>query len=166
MHKEGNDGAFGILALMTQLIQNKTPSELAGRAKDPLPKLGKAEQILARHFLLEMARDSDPVAALRLSLAAKQIVQAAWAEANVIDMALSTADISRKIKNLTTQRKAAEQGWQYAQFFLAFQYQLGMGVPSDLEQAKFWYRQAADQGNLIAQAALERLVAGSGTSTE
>jgi TPR repeat protein len=58
-------------------------------------------------------------------------------------------------------RKAAEQGWQYAQFFLAFQYRYGMGVPRDLNQAMFWCRKAAEQGNELAKEFLMVLSHGS-----
>ncbi len=43
-------------------------------------------------------------------------------------------------------RKAADQGFSPAQFWLAHMYALGYGVPQDYAEAMKWYRLAADQG--------------------
>jgi TPR repeat protein len=42
-------------------------------------------------------------------------------------------------------RKAAEQGHEAAQIFLARMYEYGRGVPQDYGQAVEWYRKAAEQ---------------------
>ena len=48
-------------------------------------------------------------------------------------------------------RLAAEKGDAEAQFALGRGYELGSGVPKDLEQAAQWYRKAAEQGHSEAQ---------------
>ena len=48
-------------------------------------------------------------------------------------------------------RFAAEKGDAEAQFALGRGYELGSGVPKDLEQAAQWYRKAAEQGHAEAQ---------------
>ncbi len=48
-------------------------------------------------------------------------------------------------------RKAAEQAYTNAQFFLGFMYVKGLGVPQDDAEAVKWYRKAAEQGNAEAQ---------------
>src|SRR6266545_88709 len=48
-------------------------------------------------------------------------------------------------------RKAADQGGADAQFALAWQYEVGKGLPQDYAQAALWYRKAADQANVLAQ---------------
>ena len=48
-------------------------------------------------------------------------------------------------------RQAAERGDAAAQFDLGRSYELGTGVPKDLEQAAQWYRKAAEQGHSEAQ---------------
>ena len=52
---------------------------------------------------------------------------------------------------------AAEQGHSNAQLRLAGMYKDGLGVPQDLNIARFWYGKAAAQGNVQAQASLEGL---------
>ena len=48
-------------------------------------------------------------------------------------------------------RKAAEQGYAEAQFFLGRSYALGQGVPQDYAEAARWFRKAAEQGHAEAQ---------------
>ena len=48
-------------------------------------------------------------------------------------------------------RKAAEQGYAYAQFNLGVCYKRGQGVAQDYAAAVKWYRKAADQGDAYAQ---------------
>ena len=47
--------------------------------------------------------------------------------------------------------KAAHQGDTSAQCNLGLMYANGRGVAKDFEQAVFWYRKAAEQGNVNAQ---------------
>ena len=47
-------------------------------------------------------------------------------------------------------KKAAEQGHVKAQFELAKCYDIGFGVMSDMQQALFWYRKAAEKGHTDA----------------
>ena len=42
---------------------------------------------------------------------------------------------------------AAEAGHAEAQFNLGYSYENGIGVPINVNLAKFWYGKAADQGN-------------------
>jgi len=58
-------------------------------------------------------------------------------------------------------RLAAEQGYASAQCNLGWCCESGRGVEKDAEQAVYWYRKAARQGNKSAQKALERLGYGS-----
>jgi TPR repeat protein len=48
-------------------------------------------------------------------------------------------------------RKAADQGYPYAQFYLGLKYDIGQGVAQDCAEAARWYRKAADQGVASAQ---------------
>ncbi|MBQ9561130.1 MAG: sel1 repeat family protein [Prevotella sp.] len=54
-------------------------------------------------------------------------------------------------------RKAAEQGYAYAQFSLGVCYDDGTGVTKDKSQAVYWYRKASDQGLAKAKKMLELL---------
>lgn len=83
------------------IAPEKPASELAGHAKAPLPKLTPSERLHAKHWLETVPSDADPVVALRLSLIVKKPILPAWKDANVIDMALSTSDIGRRIADLT-----------------------------------------------------------------
>lgn len=83
------------------LASDKTVSELAGPAKTPLPKLTAAEKLLAKHWLETASPEADPVVSLRLALVVKEPILPAWKDANVIDIALSTADIGRRIADIT-----------------------------------------------------------------
>ena len=51
-------------------------------------------------------------------------------------------------------RKAAEQGYAEAQYYLGFCYYRGKGVSKDDNQAVYWYRKATEQGYANAQYAL------------
>ena len=51
-------------------------------------------------------------------------------------------------------RKAAEQGYAEAQYWLGLCYYLGDGVTQDYNQAVTWYRKAAEQGYANAQESL------------
>jgi TPR repeat protein len=55
-------------------------------------------------------------------------------------------------------RKAAEQGYAYAQFNLGFMYEEGRGVGQSDAEAVAWYRKAAEQGNAYAKKKIEKLV--------
>ena len=48
-------------------------------------------------------------------------------------------------------RKAAEQGYAYAQYNLGYMYRNGYGVTKDYGEAVRWYRKAAEQGDATAQ---------------
>jgi hypothetical protein len=48
-------------------------------------------------------------------------------------------------------RKAADQGYAFAQSNLGVMYDKGQGLPQDYREAVRWYRKAADQGNTAAQ---------------
>jgi hypothetical protein len=56
-------------------------------------------------------------------------------------------------------RKAADQGYAFAQNNLGAMYENGQGVAKDNAQAVVWYRKAAAQGIELAQANLKRLSA-------
>jgi hypothetical protein len=47
--------------------------------------------------------------------------------------------------------KKAEQGYAYAQYYLAWIYDDGQLVPQDHKQAVYWYTRAAEQGHVYAQ---------------
>ncbi len=51
-------------------------------------------------------------------------------------------------------KKAAEQGYAYAQNDLGFLYEMARGVERDYQIAASWYRKAAEQGNASAQSNL------------
>ena len=51
-------------------------------------------------------------------------------------------------------RKAAEQGYAYAQYSLGYCYECGKGVSVDYAEAVKWYRKAAEQGDASAQFSL------------
>jgi hypothetical protein len=51
-------------------------------------------------------------------------------------------------------RKAADQGYDVAQYNLGIMYDEGRGVPQDYAEAVKWYRKAADQGHARAQHSL------------
>ena len=48
-------------------------------------------------------------------------------------------------------RKAAEQGYAFAQYFLGMVYENGEGVSQNYKEAVKWYRLAAEQGDFYAQ---------------
>ena len=54
-------------------------------------------------------------------------------------------------------KKLAEQGDSQAQYNLGAMYENGEGVEENIEQAKYWYKKSADQGNEDAQEALKEL---------
>jgi hypothetical protein len=84
-----------------EVPSNRTPSLIAGAAKSPLPKLAPGERAIALQYLQISPSESDPVVCLRLALAAKAPLLPVWTAANVVDMALSTSDISRRMVDLT-----------------------------------------------------------------
>ena len=53
--------------------------------------------------------------------------------------------------------KAANLGHAKAQINLGVCYELGTGVPKDVDLAAQWYRKAADQGNQSAIEALKKM---------
>jgi TPR repeat protein len=53
--------------------------------------------------------------------------------------------------------KAADQSNAWGQYNLGDMYRDGRGVAKDDEQAVFWYRKAAEQGNVSAQETLTSL---------
>jgi hypothetical protein len=87
-----------------EVLLNRTPSLIAGAAKSPLPKLAPDERAIALQYLQISPSESDPVVCLRLALAAKEPLLPVWTAANVVDMALSTSDISRRMVDLTARR--------------------------------------------------------------
>ena len=52
----------------------------------------------------------------------------------------------------------AESGNSYAQCFIGFLYQFGLGGPADLERAEHWLSSAADQNNPVVWNNLGTLV--------
>jgi TonB family protein len=52
-------------------------------------------------------------------------------------------------------RSAADAGWSQAQFDIGRNYERGIGVDVDLEEALRWYGKAAAQGNVLARQRLE-----------
>ena len=48
-------------------------------------------------------------------------------------------------------RKAAEQGYTYAQYNLGYCYAKGQGASLDYSEAVKWYKKAAEQGDARAQ---------------
>lgn len=58
--------------------------------------------------------------------------------------------------SLTDWKKAAEQGDSRAQYALGVMYKYSRGVVHDIEEAKIWYKKAAEQGHLGAQKELEQ----------
>ncbi|MBQ3347187.1 MAG: SEL1-like repeat protein, partial [Synergistaceae bacterium] len=46
-------------------------------------------------------------------------------------------------------------GHANAQYTLGHMYRFGYGVNKDLQKARYWYQQAADQGNATARVQLE-----------
>lgn len=48
-------------------------------------------------------------------------------------------------------KNSAEKGDPVAQYQLGFNYQTGIGVPRDLEQARYWYELSAKNGNTAAR---------------
>lgn len=78
--------------------------------------------------------------------------------------ACASADNSAQFEALRT---GAAQGDAGSQFSLAVAYDLGNGVPQDLEQAARWYEAAADQGHVDAMNSLGSLYqAGAGVSRD
>ena len=59
-------------------------------------------------------------------------------------------------------KRAAELGWAEAQFELAAMYGQGRGVPLDTNLALFWGRKSAEQGNVMAQFSVGRVLIESG----
>ena len=55
-------------------------------------------------------------------------------------------------------RKAADQGYKYAQNNLGLMYEDGKGVPKDYKEAVKWYRLAANQGDEKAEENLQALL--------
>jgi TPR repeat protein len=56
---------------------------------------------------------------------------------------------SDDLKALSFYRSAAEQGYQDAQFSVAWIYENGRGVPKDYATALVWYQKLADEGSAI-----------------
>ena len=54
-------------------------------------------------------------------------------------------------------KKAANQGLADAQYNLGYCYEYGYGVEKDGLNARFWYNEAARQGQVDATEALEKL---------
>ena len=54
-------------------------------------------------------------------------------------------------------RKAAERGHAPAQCMFGFCYEMGLGVPKDVNQARGWYRKSVAQGYSLAKYRLEQL---------
>lgn len=65
---------------------------------------------------------------------------------------LAASDYASQIHSqIHLYHEAAEQGSMDAQHMLGCFYDLGLGVPEDLEKAAYWYRKAAEQGHAEAQ---------------
>jgi hypothetical protein len=54
-------------------------------------------------------------------------------------------------------KKAADQGYPYAQYQVGNFYKEGRGVDQDLNEACIWYKKAADQGHRPSQIKLQEL---------
>jgi hypothetical protein len=89
---------------MTQPPPVKTPFELAGRAKDPIPKLRSTDKALALEYLRSPKPAFDSAVAIRLALATRQQPRREWLETDAIDFALSTPDLCRHVSDLTTKK--------------------------------------------------------------
>lgn len=64
-------------------------------------------------------------------------------------------------------RKAAEQGDESGQCFLAFMYKMGNGVPKDPALAMYWFQKSAEQGSALAQRELVKIyMNGTGTPVD
>ena len=55
-------------------------------------------------------------------------------------------------------KKAAEQGYSYAQGSLGVMYENGIGCIKDYEQAIKWYTKSAEQGHSVAQSYLDDMI--------
>ena len=76
---------------------------------------------------------------------------------NITEMILSewkTINLEEGVKWFT---KAAKQGHANAQYNLGYCYEYGYGVEKDGLNARFWYNEAARQGQADATEALEKL---------
>jgi len=54
-------------------------------------------------------------------------------------------------------RMAADRGDAYGEYNLGVCYEVGIGVPSDLKKAKYWFTKAALKGDKLAKEKLEKL---------
>ena len=63
----------------------------------------------------------------------------------------ATKDLALAIKYWT---QAAEHGHHVSQYYVAWAYEFGQGVEKNEEQALFWYRKSADNGNRDAKRAI------------
>lgn len=83
-----------------QPLPDVSPTALVGPPKTAIPKLKKPEISVAKRLLSE-SPNIDPVFAVRLALASKQRLDILWKSADILDMALSTADISRRFAEIS-----------------------------------------------------------------
>lgn len=51
----------------------------------------------------------------------------------------------------------AKQGNDYSMYQIGLFYERGLGVSKDLQQARYWYKQAEENGNVIAAEAIVRI---------
>ena len=63
-------------------------------------------------------------------------------------------------EELEVTKKAAEQGYARAQYWLGYMYAYGEGVPEDDAEAYAWYSIAAAQGDEVAKEYKERAAEG------
>ena len=54
--------------------------------------------------------------------------------------------------------KAANRGDSIAQYNLAYMYENGEGIEKDIDQAIYWYKKAAEQGDKEAQKELKKIL--------
>ena len=61
-------------------------------------------------------------------------------------------------KHLNLYQKAANLGVDFAQYKLALMYENGNGIEKDMNQAIYWYKKSAEQGDEDAQNKLKELL--------
>ncbi len=78
-------------------------------------------------------------------------------EFDMFEMANSFYNQKKYKKAFELLKKLAEQGDSQAQYNLGAMYENGEGTEENIEQAKYWYKKSADQGNEDAKEALKEL---------
>ena len=66
-------------------------------------------------------------------------------------VAAANAEDDMQANIVGTYLKLANEGDTFAQYFIAHRYEIGKGVPLDLDKALFWYEKAASKGHPLAR---------------